>query len=256
MKNINLSPDILFHFTNKKSLFKILESDFKVSYAREKIIGQKQFREYAAPMVSFCDLRVSELKEHMNKYGKYGIGLTKKWANANGLNPVVYVNRYSPFIDGFITGLDEMEFQLIYNSNERNSEKMNNGLIKLSDTYRYLKNYEGELKREGKKVVDNYRFANEREWRYVPPIATSDIHPLIPIDIIKTKEQKKFLNETIEHKRLSYKPDDIRYLIVNTDNEITELIAHLHKSKNVYESHIIDRLASRILTAEQIENDV
>jgi hypothetical protein len=256
MKSKNLYPDILFHFTNKECLFKILESDFKVSYAREMIIGKEQIREFAAPMVSFCDLRVSELKVHMAKYGKYGIGLTKKWANVNGLNPVVYVNRYSHFIDGFITGLDEMQFQLIYNSNEENSEKMNNGLIKLMDTYRYLKNYEGELKREGRKVVNKYRFANEREWRYVPPIATSGIHPLIPIDKIKTRKEKEFLNETIEHLRLRFEPEDIRYLIIKNDKEITELITHLNEAKRYFAPHIVDRLKSRIMTSDQIEDDV
>lgn len=256
MKNRNLSPEILFHFTNKESLFKILESNFKVSYAREKIIGQSQIREYAAPMVSFCDLRLSELKEHMNKYGKYGIGLTKKWANKKGLNPVVYVNRHSPFIDGFITGLDEMESQLLNNSKEEHRMKMNIGLIKLVDTYRYLKNYEGELKRQGKKDENDYRFANEREWRYVPPIATSGIQPILPINIIDTKEKKEFQNEKIDHIRLSFNPEDIRYLIIKSDDEINEIIDHLHFVKSVYKPKTIERLKSRILTSEQIEYDV
>ena len=34
-----LYPDILFHFTNKNSLYAILSSTFKVSYARERILG-------------------------------------------------------------------------------------------------------------------------------------------------------------------------------------------------------------------------
>ena len=84
-----LYPEILFHFTTKESLYEILNSTFKVSYAREKIIGPKLKREFGVPMVSFCDLRLSELKAHINKYGNYGIGLTKEWANRNGLNPVM-----------------------------------------------------------------------------------------------------------------------------------------------------------------------
>lgn len=87
----SLYPDILFHFTKKENLFKILESAFNVSYAREIIIGKSSEREFAIPMVSFCDLRLTELKSHMIKYGSYGIGLTKQWANANGLNPVMYI---------------------------------------------------------------------------------------------------------------------------------------------------------------------
>jgi len=92
--------------------------------------------------------------------------------------------------------------------------------------------------------------------RYVPPIATSGIHPLIPIDKIKTRKEKEFLNETIEHLRLRFEPEDIRYLIVKNDNEITELITHLNEAKRYFAPHIIDRLKSRILTSDQIEDDV
>ena len=87
-KRESLYPDILFHFTNKEGLFGLLESTFKVSYAREKIIGKNSTREIGVPMVSFCDLKLSELKSHMNDYGVYGIGLTKEWALKNSLNPM------------------------------------------------------------------------------------------------------------------------------------------------------------------------
>ncbi|MCG6211981.1 abortive infection system antitoxin AbiGi family protein, partial [Vibrio furnissii] len=102
MNNSSLYPDILFHFTREKeSLFNILNSTFRVSYAREKIEGVDTVREFAVPMVSFCDLKLPELKVHMGKYGKYGIGLTKEWANRNGLNSVMYINKHCPFTDNF-----------------------------------------------------------------------------------------------------------------------------------------------------------
>jgi len=82
----SLYPDILFHFTTKAGLFGILENTFSISYAREKIIGNRKSAQFAVPMVSFCDLRLSQLKDHMDKYGNFGIGLTKEWANRNGLN--------------------------------------------------------------------------------------------------------------------------------------------------------------------------
>ena len=103
---MRLYPNILFHFTDKNALFNILEDSFKVSYARERIKGQNAVREFAVPMVSFCDLRLSELKDHIEKYGKFGIGLTKEWAFRNGLNPVMYINETSHFTDNFIKGLD------------------------------------------------------------------------------------------------------------------------------------------------------
>ena len=37
----------------------------------------------------------------------------------------------------------------------------------------YSKNYEADLKRKGD-VIKNYRFYNEREWRFVPNKTTLD----------------------------------------------------------------------------------
>ena len=61
--NQSLDPDILFHFTTKKGLYGILKATFSISYARDKIIGVGTPTEFAVPMVSFCDLKLSELHE-------------------------------------------------------------------------------------------------------------------------------------------------------------------------------------------------
>ena len=64
-------PSILFHFTSRCDiLMSILSGGFRPSMAREKIESTKKDKEFAVPMVSFCDLRLSELKLHMDSYGK------------------------------------------------------------------------------------------------------------------------------------------------------------------------------------------
>ncbi len=82
-----LHPSILFHFTKSfDNLKAILLEAFKPSYANETIRGKKKdgsefVKEFAVPIASFCDLRVSELQEHIENYGSFGIGLTKEWAS-------------------------------------------------------------------------------------------------------------------------------------------------------------------------------
>lgn len=248
-----LYPNILFHFTSKSSLYSILNNTFKVSYARERILGGNKTKEFAVPMVAFSDLRLSELKVNIGTYGKFGIGLTKEWAISNGLNPVMYASKNSLFTENFIVGI-EVLFNIINTLTDKSGSyeyAYNNTL----NTLRYIKNYQADLIRPGKKTIKNYVFANEREWRYVPPIS-EDIQAFIPIDEIKTAKQKLELNQKISHLRLSFQPDDIKYLVVEKDNDINDLITHLRLAKGKYQFNIVDRLSSRILTYEQIEKDV
>lgn len=249
-------PEILFHFSGKEALLSILQSTFKVSYAREKIIGENKTREIGVPMVSFCDLRLSEVSTHMYKYGKYGIGLTKEWANKNGLNPVLYISKYSPFTDGLLSGLDKVHKHIRKNSSHEASEILNADYLNLYNVYRYIKNYEAPLKRKEYKRIEKYRFADEREWRYVPPLGNTELLPFIPINQIRTASLKKELNESISNVTLHFEPDDIRYLIVESDDEISELIEHLEKVKGRFPPAILNRLKSRILTLDQIESDI
>ena len=248
-----LYPDILFHFTTKQSLYAILSDTFKVSYARERILGGNKTKEFAVPMVSFADLRLTELKGNIGTYGKFGIGMTKEWAINRGLNPVMYASKESLFTENFIKGIEDF-FNLVVNSNDTTGrfETAYNNTI---NTLRYIKNYKGDLIRRGKSTKPNYVFANEKEWRYVPPIV-GDILSFIPIDEIKTSQQKSYYNQKVAHLRLHFQPDDIKYLFVEKDSDINSLISHLRQVKNRFSPDTIDRLSSRILTYEQIENDI
>jgi len=251
----SLHPDILFHFTSKDGLLAILKETFKVSYARESIEGKSSVREFGVPMISFCDLKLSELKIHMNKYGKYGIGLKKKWANKHGLNPVFYVSKHCEFTDNFNSALNGIYRHLNKLTDGDHFVGLSKDYMRVFDAYRYIKNYEGTLKRDGKEYKD-FRFADEREWRFVPSINHPDVQPFVAITNLRTKKLKAEYNKKIEHIRLEFTPDDIKYLIIDNDDEITELIGHLRREKNRFDRDTIDRLSSRILTAEQINNDV
>ncbi len=257
MTNNSLYPSTLFHFTEKKWLFDILKETFKVSYARETITAPNNERKLAVPMVSFCDIKLAEIKYFIEKdYGKFGIGLTKDWANRNGLNPVMYINRHCDLADKLIDGLNGMYAHISRLSNIDDIKKMTKSYHNLMNMYRYVKNYEGELIRKGKLVDPNYRFADEREWRFVPPLETPGVEPFVAISNITTQRQKDEYNSKVAHIKLSFEPDDIKYLFVETENDISELIDHLDYAKSKYSNDIRRRLASRILTVEQVQNDI
>lgn len=65
---------------------------------------------------------------------------------------------------------------------------------------------------------------------------------------IKIKEQKEKYNRKVSHIRLSFEAEDLKYLIVENENDILELIEHLDYAKNSYSNDIRNRLGSRILT--------
>ncbi len=256
MTNNSLYPSTLFHFTKKDGFLKILKETFKISYAREAIKSTKNERKYVVPMVSFCDIKLSEIKYFIEKgYGNYGIGLTKEWANKNGLTPVMYINRHFDIANKLIEGLNSMYAHINKLSNTNELNKMAKSYHNILNLYQYVKNYEGELIRDEILVDSNYRFADEREWRYVPPLEIPNIEPFVAISNIKTKSQKKLYNNKLSHLRLSFEPEDIKYLFVENEDDIMELINHLDYAKSKYGPGTRRRLVSRILKVEQIKND-
>ena len=250
-----LYPEILFHFTNKAGLFGILENTFKVSYSRESVSTKTTKKEFAVPIVSFCDLRLSELRSHMNKYGKYGIGMSKLWALKKGLNPVIYISTESHLTNSLLPAIDKL-------SEITNTTDDPNIITSLADTYMsilhslsYIKNYQGDLSREFHPTITGYRFADEREWRYVPN-PDGSFAQFLNLKHIKTKEDKQLQNGKLSKLHLTFTPEDIKYLILEKDEERIELIEHLEKVKDRFDESTRRRLASRILTADQIENDI
>lgn len=244
---MGLSPSTLFHFTSKNGLNGILKENFKLKYCSEEISHQSKPVEIAIPMVSFCDIKISEISEHIEKYGSYGIGLSKEWATKMGLNPVLYMNSNSAFANKLISAIRIVQI---------NEKVANEDRWQLSNVVRYMKIYEGNLIRKGK-TIPNYRFADEREWRYVPEIKTKSkfSHWLLK-EQYDTPEKKYNENQKLAGERLLFEPKDILYIIVKKESEIDEIIKHIRSVKGInYTANEVDRLTSRILTCERIFND-
>ena len=227
----SLYPSTVFHFTKEMdSIKKILSSGFfRASYAKEVIVGPGTKRKFGIPMVSFCDIRLSHLYEHTKKYGYFGIGLKKRWAIDNGLNPVSYLNSKCTMFTYFDSQLKEMSKEL---SNIDSYEDYSSAKTKyrnLLNVMRYMKNYEGDLERKGK-ITKNYRFANENEWRFVPDINEK----IIPVKIVKDNNLnwKDDANRKLWKSEASHLPFDVRdvnYILVPSEFYARELIEFLSK---------------------------
>lgn len=244
-----LSSSTLIHFTaDKKALLNILSDNFHVFNCRENFTLNDGPITFVVPMVSFCDIPLSEVKSHIEKYGSYGIGLTKEWGVKNGLNPVLYIAQKSSLAKSFQAAL--VHFADRKGENDWTTEQKS-----LVDVLRYMKNYEGDLTRKGT-TVERYRFSDEREWRYVPP-AETDCHMICLQSEYEDSDFKDCVDAQLVSLRLSFEPNDIKYIIIRDDSEIGEFVEHLRRAKGKrYVHDDVERLTTRILTSEQINNDM
>ncbi|MCK4662825.1 MAG: hypothetical protein KAT68_08170 [Bacteroidales bacterium] len=246
---MGLSSNSIIHFTKTSDALKeILSNNFKIFYSRESIILEKKIQ-YAAPMVSFCDIPLSSIKEHIGKYGSYGIGLTKDWAQSQQLNPVLYVDKKSDL---------SKSYNSLYNKYFRVGKKMkdlDDSEKHMLNLLRYIKNYEADLIRGGE-VIKDYRYSDEREWRFLPDYEKCS-NMAIKVSLIDTDEKKAKYNNSISDLRLKFEPNDIKYIIIEQESEISEFVDVLKKSKgNKYTYNDVERLMTRIITSEQIVTDL
>ena len=250
---MGLSSNTIIHFTKTRtSLEKILSDNFKVHYCREVVYSRTGNFDFLIPMVSFCDIPFSQIITHIKNYGAYGIGLKKSWAEEKGLNPVLYVEKNSNFGHGFFVHL----WKKVVDGKTPISDWTNDKKY-LFDVVRYMKNYQGVLKRNSQ-TINDYRFSDEREWRYVLP---PNIPHLFVANCIKVKDnenitsKKKALNEEIQDQRLHFNPDNISYIVIKKESERDDIIRLLERVKAKYSYDQIKRLTSRIISTEQIKTD-
>ena len=243
-----ISSSTIIHFTKRKDALKgILNKGFRVNYCLESVKIATRTVSYACPMVSFCDIPLSQVKDHIGKYGSYGIGLTKNWAKNHGLSPVQYIATGSNHAAHLATVLNS--------ALPRHIEEDHTSLQLASvELRRYIKNYEGDLLSKGK-ITKNYRFYDEREWRYVPKYNKHHL-PIISQKDYETPEQKKIANKKINREILMFHADDIIYIIIKNESQIPEFIDSIRDIKgNRYDERTVDKLNSRILTVAQIRDD-
>jgi hypothetical protein len=121
--------------------------------------------------------------------------------------------------------------------------------------YRYVKNYQGTLFRQNK-PVRNYRFYDEREWRYVPAISDTRIEAYLNEEQYRKYRGNSISKPLIDKITLNFTAEEIKFLIVKSNKDVPKLIHSIERidnlTKNASDASI---LTTKILTVEQLNND-
>jgi hypothetical protein len=244
-----ISTNSIIHYTKDyKSLAGIIMEGFRIKYCYEALHTSKNIPRGAAhPMVSFCDIPLSLSHQHFGLYGYYGIGLKKNWAKTNNINPVLYVEKESD--------VGNLLYNLLVQKDELNGNHKETLVDFLFQTKSFTKNYSGPLKR-GDIDTKNYKFYDEREWRYIPKKVQIG-NQSISIPSSKYIKEKEAYNQKLSQYKLAFEIGDISYIIVKNTNEIPKIIKLLrdHFYSASAPAKEIDILLSKVCSTEQIIGD-
>jgi Putative abortive phage resistance protein AbiGi, antitoxin len=252
-----VSANTLFHFTKRpEKLLSILHNSFVPNYRLEdlsSVLPDGPIYDVYVPMVCFCDIPLSQIKDHLTYYGDYGIGLKKSWGIRKGISPVVYV---AP---------DSRTAQLmraVVKEAGRDSFKGSPIRQDLVDFCKYIKAYQGkELPRDiqpqkGRSKKIDRIYYDEREWRYSP--SNFRAYAAAFGNDQEVPHQNKLMQA---QERLSFQSSDVKYIIVAKGNEISSTIRDIENlrkraSPRRLSENAVRLLASRVISAEQIKSDM
>lgn len=270
-KRETLSSNTLFNFTTQaKYFYKKIEYGFAPRFCLEDLstfYGTNSSK--AFPMVCFCDIPISQLKDHIWRYGKFGIGLTKEWGVTKMLHPVLYYPNPSSRIINLLNSLKqqiknmEKEFvrltSLLNTAQQENNETGNvdnhsvavqKAKLDYAHLVRYLKLYATQEDREGLKFYD------EKEWRYLP-VTGFDEEFFMNEETFNNAEKREEGNRRMYPHKIDFSADDVKFLIVPNEKKAEHLIKHLKilEGKERFTHEQVIKLTRKVLTVDEIEND-
>lgn len=232
----------LFHFTKDLEVLKsIIANGFYPRYSQEDI-SWLEFEHVAYPIVCFCDIPLSRIREHTDFYGSYGIGLTKEWGLKNKLNPVIYCPN-----NGLVSELADYIASTNDGDSEQDEKLREEAFWKL---VKLVKPLSGQMIVSGKPVEKD--FYQESEWRYTPEEEIGE-HLLFLKDF-EDKKQKK--NKEAENFKIQFSPNDIKYIFVKSDSDIPQVVDHINDKLAQYPLNDLKILNSRILSLSTIDDDL
>lgn len=197
-------------------------------------------------MVCLCDIPLSRIQEHVGFYGEFGLGMTKEWAELNGLTPVLYVAPGTNIARSF-REMNEHVHKLREESDKQAAK------VTLRRLLAFSKPTDGNMVVDGKPVVK--AFYQESEWRYIP------VHE----EITEYLKRMDFEDETTlqeanagtqAHCSLPITPRDIKYIFVRADADIPDIINFIQTDLDQFPSAELKVLMSRVTSLESIGKDL
>lgn len=239
----------IFHFTKNLEVLKsILKHGFFPKYSLEDIAWfvAQEIDAVAFPVVSFCDIPLSKITDHVNFYGQYGIGMKQYWGIENGFNPIVYVSETSD-LAALLQRISK-SCVAAYNL-DKNEEHL--------DNYRRLAGFckplEGKMIMKGNAV--SKVFYQESEWRYLA------CHKKIPRYLMKNDFNDPASCDranalAAKHCALKFLPEDVKYIFVKSEGDIPELVNHINIELSNFPQREVQTLITKIVTQDIITNDI
>ena len=220
---------------SSNTLFNITDSyDYLIDNLKNGIYCQSTFEKlpfgkngYRVPLISFCDIPLSLIKEHFDWYGRYGIGIKRSYARENGVQPVWYVTSENYLVQKIVKSpLSEVDRKYILP---------------------YLKQFMGKQKHRSDGIFKMKKFYDEREWRYIPKASIAE-------PIFGEQAIKQLATTTPEVHRMEIDLNEVEYIIIEKDKDILNLIPELKSLASA--KHVsYEMLLSKIITAKRIEQD-
>lgn len=247
-----LHANSVFHFTSQEGLLGILKSNFLPKHSKERFTFDQGNWDYWIPMVCFCDIPLSLISDHIDEYGNYGIGMKREWVHKSRLNPVFYYQADSDYHKQFNEMMSLIHLD-VKGTIENNIEVKSLADARLKS--RYLFHYYKPCHGHDFKIEQDKWFYDEREWRYVPYVEGE-------IDLISNDNNGEFLhhrekmNQCFEKNSLLFEPKDVSYIILQNEEERWEFCEKIRRMKSKYSYEDVEILTTKIITVEQIKNDM
>lgn len=260
----NLSANALFHFmTESRFLYKALEAKALFPrYCKENItylnlcVNDHRLIEVAYPEKCFCDIPLHKVHNHIENYGKFGIGFRKNWGIENGLQPIQYVNNNSNLIK---------DFQKVFKkaTEVTNENKIAQYLSNYLVSYMlYIKPLTGENQNRVTKNKENKYLTDEFEWRYVPDLESKEMDSILFDNDICRKDENQVLLidkyndalEKLESTWLKFEYSDIKYITVENYSNREELINMIQGIDGMDEKNKLT-LISKIIVLSEAKED-